>query len=629
MVRRRLLLVLLLGVLVAGGAAVGWQARTQARLVERDLTAARDLLSEAGGFSAGKLEDRLVLVDRAEGHALAAQRRLGRPPLRVLGALPLIGRDVRVARALTASAVGTVRSTGTVVTALQPIQAGPPTRASILRASGALLGLHGSLEADLERVRAARPLLAADARDHYLAAATSASATAERAGQALKLAAGLYGPPGSARWFLAFQNPAELRGTGGLIGEYGILESSPSGPKLVKVAPYEVLDALTRTGVGLPKGLAGRYERLGVDRAWSAVNIPPDMPTVGGIATRLYRAATGDRIDGVIAADPLAVAQVLEAGGPIRVDGIRLDADNVAQETLVQAYIRYADDNTARKRFLRQAAAGAFDAFRRTLARRPVELMQGLATAARGRHVQVYSADPAGQRALVGLGVGGSAAAPAGGDYLMAVGINAGGNKLDAFLRRTLHWRVRLAGRVGQGDRLPGPPQHRAPHRHAPLRRRAVRPPVPQGRERAAPDPVRGRPLRLQPGQPGRPPGRGRGPGRAGRPRPDPAGGRARRREGDHLLPAEPDGRGRATGRRAAALPAGAAAPGHHLAGRGQGGGGPARGVGVQRAAGRGRHLGGDRDLVRVGGPGARACLPAPAALTGNVTDSSRSNLSS
>jgi hypothetical protein len=444
-VRRRLLIALLLGAVVAGGAVVAWQARTQARQVERDLTTARDLLAQAGLLSAGQLDDRLVLVDRAEAHTLAAQRRLGSPLLRVLGVLPVFGRDVRVARAVSASATGAVRSTATVVTALQPIQAGPPTRASILKASDALLGLHRSLEVDLERVRASRPLLASGARARYLEAAGTVSTSADRAGQALRLAASLYGPPGTARWFLAFQNPAELRGTGGLIGEYGILESSPSGPRLVKVAPYEELDKLTRTGVGLPKQLAGRYERFAVDRAWSAVNIPPDMPTVGRIATELYRKATGDRIDGMIAADPLAVAQILEAGGPIRVDGIRLTADNVAQETLVRAYVRYADDNNARKRFLRQAAAGAFGAFRRALAERPVELLQGLATAVQGRHVQIYSSDPAGQQALVGLGVGGSAAAPASGDYLMAVGVNAGGNKLDAFLRRTLQWRVSLA----------------------------------------------------------------------------------------------------------------------------------------------------------------------------------------
>lgn len=57
-----------------------------------------------------------------------------------------------------------------------------------------------------------------------------------------------------------------------------------------------------------------------------------------------------------------------------------------------------------------------FEAFRRALARRPLELVRGLAGAARGRHVQVYSRDPAGQQALLGLGVGGSAAAPDAGD---------------------------------------------------------------------------------------------------------------------------------------------------------------------------------------------------------------------
>ena len=74
--RRRLLIVLLLGAVMVG-AVVAWQARAQARLVERDLTTARDLLTQAGGFSAGQVDDRLVLVDRAEAHTLAAQRRLG------------------------------------------------------------------------------------------------------------------------------------------------------------------------------------------------------------------------------------------------------------------------------------------------------------------------------------------------------------------------------------------------------------------------------------------------------------------------------------------------------------------------------------------------------------------------
>jgi hypothetical protein len=238
---------------------------------------------------------------------------------------------------VTASATATVRSTRQVVTALQPVQTRAPTKASIEGAAAALLDLHGTLEQDLERVRATRPLVTASTRDRYLEAASSASATAERAGQGLKLAAGLYGPPGTARWFLAFQNPAELRGTGGLIGEYGIVESSPTGPKLVKVDHYTDLNERTNEGVALSDALAARYERYAIGQDWSAVNIPPDMPTVGRLITELYQQTTGDRIDGVIAADPLAVTQILRVTGPIQAGGIWMDADNVADETLVQA----------------------------------------------------------------------------------------------------------------------------------------------------------------------------------------------------------------------------------------------------------------------------------------------------
>jgi hypothetical protein len=444
-VLRRLLVTLLFGLVVGGGALLTWHARNQALLVEGDLAAARTLLARAGGFQAGRLAARLELIDRAEARAASAEARLRRAPLRQLGALPVLGRDVRVARAVTASARTTIRGTRRLVAALQTLQTGPPTRTTIVEAASALLRLGRALEFDIERVRSTRALMTGSAKATYLETASAASQAAQRSGQGLKLAATLYGPPGSARWFLAFQNPSELRGTGGLIGEYGILESSPEGPRLTTVDHYQELDHRTRKGVALPRRVARRYGRFAVDRAWSAVNIPPDMPTVGRIVSKLYQQTTGDRIDGMIAADPLAVAQVLRASGPIQAGGVRLTADNVAEETLVQAYVRYAEDDPARRRFLEQVARATFEAFRRALAEQPVELLRGLAGAARGRHVQAYSRDPAGQRALLGLGVGGSAAAPAGADYLMAVGVNAGGNKLDAYLHRALDWRVRLA----------------------------------------------------------------------------------------------------------------------------------------------------------------------------------------
>src|SRR5512132_1688935 len=74
---RRLLIVLLFGLVLTGGAAVTWQAMGRARLVEEDLTTARALLAGAGGFESGQLKQRLRLVRQAEQHTVSAQHRLG------------------------------------------------------------------------------------------------------------------------------------------------------------------------------------------------------------------------------------------------------------------------------------------------------------------------------------------------------------------------------------------------------------------------------------------------------------------------------------------------------------------------------------------------------------------------
>ena len=105
--------------------------------------------------------------------------------------------------------------------------------------------------------------------------------------------------------------------------------------------------------------MARRYGRFSIDRTWSAVNIPPDLPTVGRLVVPLYRQVTGTRIDGVIAIDPLAVAEILRVSGPVMVDGTRLDAGNVASQTLLEAYRRYAGDNQARRAFLGKVARAA------------------------------------------------------------------------------------------------------------------------------------------------------------------------------------------------------------------------------------------------------------------------------
>jgi hypothetical protein len=374
---------------------------------------------------------------------LAARRRLHGWPLGTLSAAPLLGRDVRAAEAVTDAALGTARGAGQVAAALGAVER-RPSAGSISAAAKALLDLSGVLRNGAERVERAKTLLAGRARSRFLVEARSAEATAMGAGRGLRVAADLYGPRGSKRYFLAFQNPAELRGTGGLIGEYGLLEASPSGPVVRQVRPVDELRRRLRGSVLPPPGLSASYQRSGVTRDWRSVNIPPDLPTVGRMIVAMYHKSGGERVDGVIMVDPLAMARILRVSGPIEVEGTRLGSKTLVKTTLLATYVRYQRDNDGRRRFLGQVGLQGARAARRALAERPLDFVQALADAAQGRHLGLYATDPAVQDLLASLGVAGSASAPDGTDYLMPVGVNAAANKADYFLQRELTYAVRL-----------------------------------------------------------------------------------------------------------------------------------------------------------------------------------------
>jgi Protein of unknown function (DUF4012) len=429
--------------LAAGGVIVALQARADVAGVERDLNEARTLLVRAGHPEVGTAGQRLALAGRAEAHALAARRRLHGWLLGPLSATPILGRDVRAAEAVTDTALGSARGAKRVAAALGSVER-RPSAGSISALATALLDLSGVLGDGAERVERARTLLGGRARSRFLGEARSAEITVQRAGRGLRVVAGLYGPRGSVRYFLAFQNPGELRGTGGLIGEYGVLEASPRGPVVRQVRPVDELRRRLRGSVSPPPGLPAHYRRSGVIRDWRSVNIPPDLPTVGRTMVALYQKSGGERVDGVILLDPIAMARILQVSGPIEVEGVRLGSRSLVKATLLTAYVRYQHDNDDRRRFLGLVGLRAARAAHSALAARPVEFARALADVANGRHLAVYASDPTVENILLDLGIAGSASAPDRDDYLMPVGINAAGNKIDYFLRRELSYAVQL-----------------------------------------------------------------------------------------------------------------------------------------------------------------------------------------
>jgi Protein of unknown function (DUF4012) len=427
----------------AAGTVMAVQVHAGLAGVHRDLDVARSLLGRATRVQSGSSTQRLDLVRRAEGHLLAARERLHDWPMGALAAVPVLGRDVRAAAAVADAALGAAGAAEDVAVALETAEETPSAR-SLAATTSALDGLGRELHRGNERVRRARTLLAGGARGRFLDEAGAAEAAAERAARGLGVLATLYGPPGSARYFLAFQNPAELRGTGGLIGQYGILEASATGPVVRAVRPLKTLQARLRGAAAPPPGFARRYRVLGVTGDWRSVNIPPDVPTVGRLIVDLYRRSTGERLDGVVLVDPFALAGILRLSGPVTVHGVRLGPRSVVRTLLLDAYVRYPTDRDARRRFVSRVGLQAAAVARRALAARPVALIRALAKAAASRHLSAYADDPATERLLLELGVGGSAAAPPAGDYLMPVGVNAAANKLDTFLHRRVRYAVRL-----------------------------------------------------------------------------------------------------------------------------------------------------------------------------------------
>jgi hypothetical protein len=384
------------------------------------------------------MDDHMALLARARSKLKAAERKLDSAPLHQADSVPLLGRDIRVVHAV-------VHGTGETMAAGQELLEALSGGASITTISLRLTSLNLALHNAIDEVAQTTPLLVTNRiRAHFLAVGSELEQSVSRGARAARLISSLYGPNGRTRYLIAFQNPAELRGTGGLIGLYGILESAPSGPRLVDVESAEALRHRLNEHFALGPDLAQAYEPFGFDGDLRQVNIPPDLPTVGQVILDLYRPSQGPQLDGLILIDPLAAAEILRAAGPIVVAGQRLDAADLPRATMVDAYDRYEGKPAARKRFLAAAARQIVRLISAAAVDRPIESTRALAAAVRGRHLQGYSSDRRTEETLQQLGAAGTAAEPTFGDYLMPVGINEAGNKLDVFLDRHLRYEVQL-----------------------------------------------------------------------------------------------------------------------------------------------------------------------------------------
>jgi hypothetical protein len=281
-------------------------------------------------------------------------------------------------------------------------------------------------------------------RESALAKVSVAEEVLKKAIKASRLLPSFLAQNGERRYLLAVQNNAELRATGGIIGNYGIIKAQNGHLSLEVFDEIHSLQLPKRPKVKAPRWFAQKYDRFFSRQLWLNANMSPDFPTVSRVLLELYQLKTGEKLDGVISIDPKGLAYLLRAFKPITLQEyhVQLNADNVVDWTLNRAYQLFPE-RAARKNFLSDVAYASWQRFLSAERVEERKLLKNLSQAVLEKHLMLYSIYPKEERLINELGAGGRILTSSM-DYLQVVLQNIGANKVDYFLRDEVSYHLKL-----------------------------------------------------------------------------------------------------------------------------------------------------------------------------------------
>ncbi|MCU1496127.1 MAG: hypothetical protein JWM47_80 [Acidimicrobiales bacterium] len=272
-----------------------------------------------------------------------------------------------------------------------------------------------------------------------------AAGDAQLASSTVRVLPGLLGANGPRRYLVAFLNPAEERGLGGFSGSYGELSAVGGRVRLVRSGSSVEIEAARPPGVRALDGPQEFLARHGTARSadsWRDASSSPHFPYAADVMTQIFEQTHGVHVDGVLAMDAYTVAALLRLTGPIRVPGYpaALTADNAADVIVRQQYLHFADTNAARKDLLEAATAMAFDRLLQGDLPGPRHLVDVLGPMVRQRRLMFHARRPPEQRLFERIGADGSLRVATSGEVLLVAHQNFANNKIDAYLRRRVHY---------------------------------------------------------------------------------------------------------------------------------------------------------------------------------------------
>lgn len=249
---------------------------------------------------------------------------------------------------------------------------------------------------------------------------------------------------GPRRYLVVAANNAEMRAGSGMWLTGGVLTTGGGRLDLGEVEPlYELADTEDGQVPIEDRDLRERWGARHPEGDWRTLMFSPRLPASAELGVEMWRASGQEPVDGVLVLDPVALAGVVRATGPVEVQGRRISGDEVVDEMLKEQYARYTTDAEVpdRRNELSEVARAAFSALDAG-DWSPSILAAELSRAVSGRHLMAWSTDPVEQRGWEAAGMAG-ALRP---DSLLVSVVNRGGNKLDPYLRSDAELRTEPDG---------------------------------------------------------------------------------------------------------------------------------------------------------------------------------------
>ncbi len=415
-----------------------------------DLRAAEERIDVAAAALAdGRLADATRALDDAQARVLRANETLrSSVSLGLVGWLPAVRQNLQSLEESVALATVVVHGGGRILRAAEPLQSPDGTlEVSLSDGTIPLDAVSESQELITRLTAQMAPALRADdpplllppvreVRDAVRAEAEARHEQLEVLGRGLELLRQLAGGDGPRRYLIAVANTAEMRGSGGMILSYGVLEGRDG---VIDLAEFGDIDELAVPGPVapelVPSDYLARWDGFDALSRFRQANLAGDFAVVAPVLEAMYTSASQLPVSGVIQVDPDGLAAILAGVGPVTVPPLgEVTADNVVDLTLNEAYIRFPDVD-ARTNVLGDVAEAAF----RRLVDGEHESLRGLAEAlARavdGRHILMQASASSAQASVDAFGADGAyPSVDDAGDVFAMTAQNLAGNKLDYYL---------------------------------------------------------------------------------------------------------------------------------------------------------------------------------------------------